>query len=286
MLSPKIMISYFIFLENNKYIIYNIYSVFKGVVKLARIINQNKEVIATKNKEKATVSKTSLIVGVALSIAAIVVLVVIILFLTKKNNENNESNTTPLLQYIENYEGKNKNENKIKLISGFDVKYEMEKFSGECYILVYDTSWMKENDKDSAIYKAYEVMDSYLTGSKRSDGKEMKSDPLLKAIENCGKDVRFFVVDFNSVKKSDDDAQKNPVYFTMSNGTAFSNIQAPMFFHYKNDETYSSMNDSKLLLADGSVDKNGKANYSAARWGSIIISQVNYLNSLDNDEQD
>lgn len=255
---------------------------------MARVINQNNEVIAKKNgnEKKATVSKTSLIVGVALSLAAVAILVVVILFLTRKEKENKDNYTTPLLQYIDNYKGSSKEGNKIQLLSGGEVSYTLSNYKGECYILVYDTSWMKENDKDSAIYKAYEVMDSYLTGSKRSDGKEMKSDPLLKAIENCGKDVRFFVVDFNSVKKSDDDAQKNPVYFTMSNGTAFSNIQAPMFFHYKNDETYSSMNDSKLLLADGSVDKNGKANYSAARWGSIIISQVNYLNSLDNDEQE
>lgn len=249
---------------------------------MARIINQNKEVIATKNKEKATVSKTSLIVGVALSIAAIVVLVVIILFLTKKNNENNESNTTPLLQYIENYEGKNKNENKIKLISGFDVKYEMEKFSGECYILVYDTSWMKNNDTSSQTYKSYEIVDSYLTGSKRSDGKSMNNgDPLLKAIENCGKDVKFFVIDYESVKKKDEDLQKDPVYFTMKNGATFSNIKAPSLYHYKENEKYDSLDD--LLLADGSTNSDGTAKYSPALWGSIIISEVNYLNKLDTD---
>ena len=253
---------------------------------MARVINQNNEVIARKNsnEKKATVSKTSLIVGIALSLAAIAILVVVILFLTKKNDEKKDNNTTPLLQYIDNYKGSSKEGNKIQFLSTGDVSYELSNYKGECYILIYDTSWMKENDKDSAVYKSYEIVDSYLTGSKRSDGKELKSDPLLKAIENCGKDVRFFVVDFNSIKKRDEDLQKNPVYFTMSNGTAFSNLKAPMFFHYKNDETYTSMNDKKLLLADGSVDKNGKANYSPAYWGSIIIGQVNYLNSLDNEE--
>ena len=253
---------------------------------MARIINQNKDVIviSTKDEKKATVSKTSLIVGIALSIAAVAVLVVVILFLTKKPKEDPNNNTTPLIQYIENYKGSSKDGNKIQLLTGGDISYTLSNFKGECYILIYDVTWMSQNEPESATYKSYEIMDSYLSGSKRSDGKELKSDPLLKAIENCGKDVRFFLVDFNSIKKSDDDLQKNPVYFTMSNGTAFSNLKAPMFFHYKNDEKYDSMNDQGLLLADGSVDSQGKSKYTPAYWGSIIIGQVNYLNSLDNEE--
>lgn len=253
---------------------------------MARIINQNNEVIATKNENKASVSKSSLFVGIVLAGVAIAILIILIVFLTKKDNNQNKEKTTPLIQYIDNYKGSSGGGNKIQLLKGGDVKYVLENFKGECYILVYDTTWMTQYDSKSDAYKSYEIVDSYLTGSKRSDGKELKSDPLLKAVENCGKDVRFFVIDYNSVKKSDSDLQKDPTYFTMSNGTVFSNIKSPMFFHYKNDETYSSMNDKDkgLLLADGSVDKNGKANYTPAKWGSIIVGQVNYLNSLDNEE--
>ena len=247
---------------------------------MARVINQNKEVIATKNKDgKQAVSKTSLIVGIALSIAAIVIIVVIILFLTRKENNEDNSKTTPLLQYIDNYKGSNKNEDKIQLISGFDVKDKMEKFTGECYILIYDTSWMKNNDSKSKSYEAYETVDAYLTGCARSNGKESPKDPLLKAIENCGKDIKFFVIDFESVKKSDDDLQKDNLYFEMKNGVQFRDIKAPSLYHYDETKTYKSL--SELLIADGSVDDNGKPKYTAAYWGSLIIAEVNYLNSLD-----
>ncbi len=252
---------------------------------MARIINQNNEVIATKDENKASVSKSSLFVGIVLAGVAIAILIILIVFLTKKDNNQDKEKTTPLIQYIDNYKGSSGGGNKIQLLKGGDVRYVLEAYKGECYILVYDTSWMTSYDSKSATYKAYETIDSYLTGSKRSSG-SAPVDPMLKSIENCGKDVRFFVVDYNSVKKSDQDLQKDPNYFTMSNGTAFNNIKSPMFFHYKNDETYSSMNDKDkgLLLADGSLDKNGRANYNAAKWGSIIIGQVNYLNSLDNEE--
>ena len=251
---------------------------------MARIINQNNEVIAKKNsnEKKATVSKTSLIVGIALSVAAIAVIVVIILFLTKKDKDNKKNDTTPLIQYIQNYKGKTKSENKIVyLTDGIgNVKYELENFTGECYILIYDKTWMTSYEKDSPTYKAYEIVDSYLTGSKRSDDKELRSDPLLKAIENCGQDIKFFVVDFKSIEKSDDDKAKDPVYFTMG-GVQFGNLLAPSLFHYKSGEKYETMNDKGLLLADGSVDENKKPYYPASYWGSIIIGQVNYLNSID-----
>ena len=255
---------------------------------MARIINQNKEVIAIKddNEKKAAVSPVSLIVGVALSIAALAVIIVVILFLTKKDNDNKDDNTTPLIQYIDNYKGKSKSNNRIKLLSGFDVKYELEKFSGECYILVYNTSWMK--DTESATYKAYEKMDSYLTGSKTSDGKGLNSDPLLPAIENCGQDISFFVIDYDSVKKRDDEQDR--VYFTLNKGTdkevKVADIKAPMFFHFKSEETYTSMYDEKIYLADGSVGNDGKPKYPASYWGSIIISQVNYVNGLTNKEKE
>ena len=251
---------------------------------MARVINQNKEVIATKGNDKATVSKTSLIVGIALSVAAIVILVVIILFLTRSNKEDKDSNTTPLLQYIDNYKGSKKNENKIQLLTGFYVKDELEKFNGECYILVYDTTWMKTNEAGSVTYKAYETVDSYLTGCTRSDGKSAPTDPLLKAIENCGQDIKFFVIDFESVKKSEEDAQKNPVYFTMKNGAVFSDNKAPSLYHYDGSKTYKNI--SELLIADGSVDSDGKPNYPAAYWGSLIIHEVNYLNSIDTKTDD
>ena len=253
---------------------------------MARVINQNKEVIKRSDSDKkATVSMTSLVVGIALSIVAVAIIVVIILFLTSKPKDNKDDNTTPLIQYIENYNGKTKTENKIKLLKGFDAKYELEKFTGECYILVYDTSWMS-SDKNSNTYKAYEIVDSYLTGSKRSDGKELKSDPLLTAIDDCGQDVKFFVVDFESVKKKDEDLQKDPIYFTMKNGTQIGNINAPMFFHYKETEEYDNMYDKDLLLADGSVDSDGKAKYRASDWGAIIINQVNYINGLTSKENE
>jgi len=34
---------------------------------------------------------------------------------------------------------------------------------------------MTSYEKDSPTYKAYEIVDSYLTGSKRSDDKELRS---------------------------------------------------------------------------------------------------------------
>lgn len=245
---------------------------------MARIINQNNEVIATKDENKASVSKSSLFVGIVLAGVAIAILVILIVFLTKKEKANNNSNTTPLLQYIDNYKGSSNGGNKIQLLQEGDVKYVLENYKGECYILIYDVTWMTQYDTKSDAYKSFSILDSYLTGSKRIDGKEETKDPMLKAIENCGKDVRFFVVDYNSVKKRDEDLKKNPVYFTMSNGVEFSNIKAPMFFHYKNDETYSSMTDTEkgLYIADG--------NTKPTEWGSKIKKEINYLNGLDNED--
>jgi hypothetical protein len=275
------MISYFIILENINYIIYNKYSVFKGVVKLARIINQNNEVIAKKsgNEKKATVSITSLIVGISLSIAAIAVIIVVILFLTKKNKDDKKNDTTPLIQYIQNYKGRTKSENKIVyLTDGIgNVKYELENFTGECYILIYDKTWMTSNEKDSNIYTAYEKIDSALTGSKTSAGKEMTKEPMLRAIENCGRDIKFFVVDFKAIEKSDNDKSKDPVYFTMG-GIQFANLNAPMLFHYKSSETYDSMNDSDLLVVDGQE--------SGSYWVSKIKNEVDNLNKIDSNTED
>ncbi len=65
---------------------------------MARIINQNNEVIATKNNDgakKATVSKTSFIVGLALAIALIAVIIVVILFVTTKEKNEKEKTKTP-----------------------------------------------------------------------------------------------------------------------------------------------------------------------------------------------
>ena len=126
---------------------------------MARIINQNKDVIviSTKDEKKATVSPVSLIVGIVLSMAALAVIIVVILFLTKKDKADKNDNTTPLIQYIENYKAQTKTNNKIKYLKGFDVKYEIEKYKGECYILVYESTWMK-GDADSPTYKAYEIM--------------------------------------------------------------------------------------------------------------------------------
>lgn len=254
---------------------------------MARIINQNKEVIAIKDDEKkAAVSPVSLIVGIALSIAALAVIIVVILFLTKKDKESSENNTTPLIQYIDNYKNQSKSNNKFKVLKGFDVKYELEKFRGECYILVYNSSWMKDTGTDT--YKAYEKMDSALTGSKTSDGKTSTTDPLLPAIENCGQDISFFVIDYESVKKRDDEQDR--VYFTLNKDTdkavKVAEIKAPMFFHFKSEETYTSMYDEKLYLADGSTGSDGKPKYRPSDWVNIIRGEVNYVNGLTSKEKE
>lgn len=249
---------------------------------MARIVNQNNEVIGTKktsgnnkNGNKTTVSKTSFIVGVALALAALAIIIVVILFVTKKNNENKESKSTPLLEYIDNYKGRVKTNQKIQVLSGLEVAYELEKFSGECYILIYDTNWTTSNDMESDVFKSYDRLDSYLTGRPRiDDGKTPTGDSMLKAIEDCGKDIKFFVVDMASIKKQDSELETNPEYFKMKNGTSFQSLQAPMFFHYIETETYDSMGDKDLLIADG--------NTRVSEWGSIIVHEVNYLNKLTN----
>ncbi|MCR5308318.1 MAG: hypothetical protein K6E24_04930 [bacterium] len=248
---------------------------------MARIINQNNEVIATKNNDgakKATVSKTLFIVGLALAIALIAVIIVVILFVTTKEKNEKEKTKTPLLQYIDNYNGTVKNNPKIKLLSGNDISYTIERFSGECYILVYDVDWMTKNEVDSDLYKAYDRLDSYLTGKSKIDGTQTVGEPLLKSLENCGQDIKFFVVDINSVAKKEEDAQKNPEYFKSHNGVSFQNLKAPMFFHYVDSEKYDDMNDEDLLIGDG--------NTKAGQWKAIINYEVNYLNSLTNNSQD
>lgn len=249
---------------------------------MARIVNQNNEVIAKKNTNKenakgskTTVSKTSFIVGLALAISALVIIIVIILFVTRKNKENEEKTSTPLLEYIDNYKGRVKNNQKIQLLSGLEVAYELEKFTGECYILIYDITWTTSNDLDSDIFKSYDRLDSYLTGRPRiDDGKTPTGDAMLKAIEDCGQDIKFFVVDMNSIKKEGQELETNPEYFKMHNGISMQNLTSPMLFHYKDSETYDNMEDSDLLIADSNV--------RSSQWGSIIISEVNYLNKLTN----
>ncbi|MBP5444810.1 MAG: hypothetical protein J6Y28_01430 [Acholeplasmatales bacterium] len=245
---------------------------------MARIINQNNEVIATKNKDnKVTVSKTSFIVGLALLIAATAVIVVIILFLTQKTKNEEKSKTTPLLEYIDNYSHKTKSNYRIKLLSGLDVN-EIENWAGECYILIYDTSWKTEMDSKTDEYKSYTNLDAFLTGSKKENGDDISFTPMLDVLQQCGKDIMFYVVDFQSIKKSDDDLAKNPEYFKMHDGkTSMQSLNAPMLFHYIDGEKYDGMNDPDLKIADGNVKVN--------QWGSIIKGEVSYLYSLTNNTE-
>ena len=241
---------------------------------MARIINQNNEVIATKNKDekKVVVSKTSFIVGLSLIIAAVAVIIVMILFLTKKNNENEKKATTPLLEYVENYENKTTGNYRIKVMDGLKVSNGIPEWDGECYILIYDTSWNTDPDYKSDLYKSYANLDAFLTGSKKADGSDISYEPFLDVLQNCGKDIMFFIVDFNSVKKSDDDQNKE--YFKLHDGTSMSNLDAPMLFHYIDGEKYDNMNDPDLKLADYTIKPN--------QWGSIIRGEVEYLYSLKN----
>ena len=244
---------------------------------MARIINQNNEVIATKNnnkgEKKATVSKTSFIVGLALSIALIAIIVVVILFVTTKDKEEDKKTKTPLLQYVENYNNNVKSNPKIKVLEKLNAtNIDLEKFD-ECYILIYDVDWMTKNEVDSELYKSYDRLDSYLTGKNTIDGKTVTGDPLLKAIENCGQDIKFFVIDLNSIAKSDSDLEKNPEYFKLR-GISFQSLKSPMMFHYKSTETYTDMNDKDLLIADG--------NTKSGQWKAIINKEVNYLNAITN----
>lgn len=249
---------------------------------MARVVNQNNEVIATKKinngggrngNNKANVSKTSFIVGLALAIAALAVIIVVILYVTRKDKSNDDKNSTPLLEYLDNYNGRVKTNPKIKLLSGLEVSYELEKFTGECYILVYDVEWTKNNEMDSEIFKSYDRLDSYLTGRPRiDDGKKPTGDSMLQAIENCGQDIKFFIVDMKSIQKQDKELETNPLYFTSHNGVGFQSLKSPMFFHYKDSEKYDDMNDKDLLIADG--------NTRSSEWGRIIVNEVNYLNKL------
>ena len=246
---------------------------------MARIINQNNEVIATKNNnnggKKATVSKTSFIVGLALAIALIAIIVVVILFVTTKEKAEDKKTKTPLLQYIENYTNETKINPKIKLLEGATViPYEMERVTGECYILIYDVDWMTENESDSELYKSYDRLDSYLTGKNTIDGKTVTGDPLLKAIENCGQDIKFYVVDYKSMGKTEKDLEKNPEYFKLHGEISFYSLKSPMLFHYIETESYTDMNDKDLIIADG--------NTKSGQWKAIINKEVNYLNSLTN----
>ena len=247
---------------------------------MARIINQNNEVIATKNSngKKASVSKTSFIVGLALAIAAIAIIIVVILFVTAKEKPEENKKKTPLLQYIENYSNNNKNNPKIQVLSNIgSITSRIGDFDGECYILVYDVDWMTKNEIDSDLYKAYDTIDSYLTGKPKSDGTTIAFDSMLDAIQNCGQDIKFFVIDMNSIAKSDSDAEKNPEYFKSHNGISFQSLKAPMLFHYIDSEEYDDMNDKDLLIVDG--------NSKAGQWGSVVRGQVNYLNNIDKVEE-
>ncbi len=254
---------------------------------MARIINQNNEVIATKNNnnnggKKATVSKTSFIVGLALAIALLAIIIVVILFVTKKDKNKDDKTKTPLLQYIDNYVNTNPNNPKIKVLSTTYVSFELGEhyFGGESYILIYDTEWMTKNEMDSEIYKSFARLDAYLTGKPYEvDGETRTFDePLLKALENCGQDIKFYVVDLNSIAKKEEEAQKNPEYFKLDGKISMKDLKSPMLLHYVPTEEYTDMNDKDLLLADG--------NTKAGQWGSIIKGQVNYLNSLDNNDED
>ena len=247
---------------------------------MARIINQNNEVIATKNNngnKKATVSKTSFIVGLALAIAAIAIIVVVILFVTSKSKEDDKKTKTPLLQYVENYTNNNKLNPKIKVLTGLSISttgFEQEKFD-ECYILVYDVDWMTKNEIDSDLYKSYDKLDSYLTGKPTIDGTTIKGDPLLEAIQNCGKDIKFYILDINSISKSD---SESPEYFKLRDKISFQSLKSPMLFHYIDSESYSGMDDPDLQIANGQT-KSGE-------WGSIIKHEVNYLNKLTSNQEE
>lgn len=254
---------------------------------MARIINQNNEVIATKNNnskgvKKATVSKTSFIVGLALAIAAIAIIIVVILFATRKDKDNDKKTKTPLLQYIDNYSNTSPINPKIKVLSSTYISFELgENYNGgESYILIYDVDWMTKNEIDSDVYKSFARLDAYLTGKPYEvDGETRTFDePLLKALENCGQDIKFYVVDLNSIAKKEEELKQNPEYFKLAGYISMQNLKSPMLFHYVPTETYTSMNDTDLILADG--------NTKAGQWGSIIKGQVNYINSIDNNNEE
>lgn len=252
---------------------------------MARVINQNNEVIATKStketktKSKATISKTSLIVGIVLFLAALAVAIILIVVFTKKKNEENTHVPTQLEQAITDYQKRTNTDYKIKLLTGLQYQ-EVEQFKGECYVIVYDTTWMENASKETkAGSKASEYdnlakLDSYLVG-------DSTTKSFLKAIENCNADIRLFVIDYSTIKVdegSQDSTGENAPHFTTAAGERRDIKISPEIYH---------VNFEKVIDKEtGETEhKNVERLYSETEgkmyklW-NVISSETNALNQL------
>ena len=157
-------------------------------------------------------------------------------------------------------------ESRIKILSGeSNVKEEMAKFAGECYIFIYDVDYEGKTSTNFNSYTIHDTFKSYFLGISTYDHVQYTSLDFISRIVQYKENVMCYIIDYNSIKNDDEDY----VYFTMHNGVEFKNIDAPMMFHYIDSESYTDMNDSKLLIAD--------KNTNLGTWRIKILEEIQYL---------
>lgn len=158
---------------------------------------------------------------------------------------------------------------RIKLLSGeTSIKEEMSNFNGECYVLIYDEDWMTKYDSSTNIFKSFDYIDAYFTGRSTLDNIEYTSNTIFWNLVRCKKDIIFYIIDFNSIKKDGENIE----YFKMHNGVSMKDLDSPMLFHYIDENEYEDMNDKDLLLANGNTEAN--------KWKEVLKKECDYLLGL------
>lgn len=256
---------------------------------MARIINQNNEVVGVKTnkdnnkkKEKTAISRTSIIVGSVLFVALLTVIIVLIVVFTKKSAEKEEHIPTQLEQYVEDYKKNCKGKEKIRILKELYVQ-DVAKCKGECYVLVYDTTWMENYESTSQVYEAYTSLDAVLTGGIDHKGNQKAS--FLDAVLNCGQDISVFIIDYSTIKVDEQsaDAQgENAPHFNCydpngGDGERCNIIGSPEFYHVNFKDKDGEFQTVERLYAAKTTD--GKEELVQKLFNKIT-GEINRLNGL------
>lgn len=238
---------------------------------MARIINQNNEVIAKKdanNKviEKKPISKTSLIVGIVLFAVALVISIVLIVYFTGNKKKDNEDVPTLLEQYVSNYQNKVKKDYQITILTSFTSQ--ITEYTDECYVLIYDTNWMEDNQVDSNAYKYYLNIDEWFVGSGTTVSGSKKSS-VFDALLNSGSGIRFFIVDYSSIKP-DESKSNDPASITLNNGMTVQ-VNSPMLIHVED-----SLENGVKTIVTGDANSTKGSNV----WSNKLMELISIFNQM------
>ena len=216
---------------------------------MARIINENNEVIAkredkSKKIKKKPISKTTLIIGIVLFVIGIIIAIVLIVYFTNDKKQDDDKLPTSLEQYVSTYNQGEVRDLQITIVKSFMDP--ISNYKGECYVLIYDTTWNTKYSSGSQEYEYYSNIDGWLVGEGKTKTGQSKSSA-LDAFIGAGIDAHFFIVDYSAVEVDINKGQK-PSELVFGNGFKMSLVAAPILMHVSDEYTASEGVGLKTLI--------------------------------------